>query len=217
MVFTPPNTTTVVFVDNYHENHGGPGVNLTNGAHSATSWVYDDGSGIYVFGAEYNLQTNGLRKLRPRSNTFCSAGTFFADGTLLNIAGAEPGPTGVDEGFDKIRTYAPGPCNGDCAHDWVEQAQTLQHRRWYPTAQTLVDGSVLVVGGSDVGGLVLNEASINVPTYEIIYQDGRKPPPAALLPILDFTDADNLVPGKSYNLYPMRGSKQITPRDSTRD
>jgi hypothetical protein len=31
------------------------------------------------------------------------------------------------------------------------------------------DGSVLVVGGSNKGGLVLNEASINVPTYEIVY------------------------------------------------
>ena len=74
----------------------------------------------------------------------------------------------------------------------------------YPSAQTLVDGSVLVVGGSNAGGLVLNEASINVPTYEIIYQDNRAAPAPVTLPILEFTADENLIPGKSYNLYPIR-------------
>lgn len=73
----------------------------------------------------------------------------------------------------------------------------------YPSAQTLIDGSVLVVGGSNAGGLVLNEASINVPTYEIIYQDNRATPAPVTLPILEFTANENLVPGKSYNLYPI--------------
>ena len=61
-----------------------------------------------------------------------------------------------------------------------------------------------MVEGADAGGLVLNEASINVPTDEIIFQDGRCLPAPVLLPILNFTANQNLVPGKSYNLYPMR-------------
>ncbi|MCJ1313280.1 hypothetical protein MMC25_006957 [Agyrium rufum] len=205
MVFLPPNASkTAVFIDNYHVNYGGPGVNLQTGAPSTTSYVYDDGSGISVFGTEFNLQTYALRKLRPLSDTFCSAGAFFPDGTLLNAAGAEPGPTGVAEGFDKLRTYAPGPCtNGVCTQDWVEQTQKLQHYRWYASMQTLVDGTIVVVGGSDVGLLILNEASINVPTYEHVYYSGAAPPPPVLLPILNFTAAQNLVPGKSYNLYPI--------------
>jgi len=59
-----------------------------------------------------------------------------------------------------------------------------------------------VVGGADIGGLILNEANISVPTYEIIFKDGRTPPPQFVLPILVFDAAENLVPGKSYNLYP---------------
>ena len=94
MIFVPPNTTTAVFIDNYHVNYGGPGVNLDNGAPSPNSYLYD-GTDISVFGTEYNLATNGLRPLRPLSNTFCSAGSFFPDGTLANVAGAEPGPSGV--------------------------------------------------------------------------------------------------------------------------
>lgn len=205
MVFVPPNTTTVVFIDNYHANYGGPGVNLTTGAPSSMPYVYHDGSGLSIFGTEYDLLSNDLRSLRPLSNTFCSAGSFFADGTLLSVAGAETGPTGVAEGFNKIRTYAPGPCvGGTCSQDWVEESTPLQHTRWYPSAQTLVDGSVLVVGGADAGGLVLNEASINVPTYEVIIQHGQIPPPPVPLPLLNFSSAENLDPGLSYNLYPMR-------------
>ena len=138
-----------------------------------------------------------MRRLRPLSNTFCSAGSFFADGTLANVAGAEAGLASVAQGFNKIRTYAPGPCAGACTQDWIERSATLQYTRWYPTAQTLVDGSVLVVGGADVGGLVLNEANINIPTYEIVFQDGRAPPAPVLLPILNFTTDQSLVPGKS--------------------
>ena len=90
MVFLPPYTATAVFIDNYHENRGGPGYNVQTGAHSSTSYVYP-GTSVSVFGTEYNLTSNTLRLLRPLSNTFCSAGAFFPDGTLINLAGAEPG------------------------------------------------------------------------------------------------------------------------------
>lgn len=148
MVFIPPNTTTVVFIDNYHTNFGGPGVNLNTGAPSSKSYTYDDGTS--VFSTEYSLQTNGLRRVKPLSNTFCSAGSFFADETLANVAGAEAGPASVAQDFNNIRTHAPGPCAGACTQDWIERSATLQHTRWYLTAQTLVDGSVLVVRGADV-------------------------------------------------------------------
>ncbi|KAL8792897.1 MAG: hypothetical protein Q9195_004540, partial [Heterodermia aff. obscurata] len=202
MVFIPPNTTTAVFLDNYHLNYGGPGVNLQNGDHSATSYVYP-GTDESVFGTEYDLETNTLKPVRPLSNTFCSAGAFYKDGTVVNLAGADDAAVDVAEGFNKIRTYAPGPCDGICEQDWSEQGARLQRWRWYPSAQTLVDGSVLIVGGSHAGGLVLNEASINEPTYEIIYQDNRTPRPPVNLPILDFSEDQNLDPGKSYNLYPI--------------
>lgn len=93
-MFLPPNTTAAVFIDNYHVNFGGPGFDLETGSPSPTSYLYD-GTDISVFGTEYNLVTNALRPLRPLSNTFCSAGSFFADGTLANVAGAEPITKGV--------------------------------------------------------------------------------------------------------------------------
>ena len=203
MVFIPPNTTTAIFLDNYHLNFGGPGVDLQTGAHSRTSYLYP-GTAESVFGTEFDLQTKALRPLRPLSNTFCSAGAFYKDGTLVNLAGAEAqAGAGVQEGFNKLRTYAPGPCEGDCAQDWSEQSARLQRWRWYPSAQTLVDGSVLVVGGSRAGGLVVNQASVNEPTYEILHQDNRRPQPPVSLPVLRFGEAMDDVPGRSWNLYPI--------------
>ncbi|CAG8982159.1 hypothetical protein HYALB_00003251 [Hymenoscyphus albidus] len=201
MVFVPPHTNTVVFIDNYHENYGGPGYNLATGAHSTTSYLYP-GTSISVFGTEFDLTTNSIRPVKPLSNTFCSAGAFFPNGTMLNMSGAEQA-RGITQGFDKLRTFNPGPCQGTCKTDWVELPTTLQVYRWYPTSITMTDGSILVVGGSNKGGLVLNEANINVPTYEIIHKDGRRPKAPVTLPILEFTAAENLDPGKSYNLYPM--------------
>jgi hypothetical protein len=104
-----------------------------------------------------------------------------------------------------IRTYAPGPCDDGslCRTDIVELNTTLQEKRWYPTAETPVNGDVLVVVGSNVGLLVTNEANINVPSYEIIKSDFSKAPEPTPLPYLNFTLEENLDFNKSFNLYPV--------------
>ncbi|KAM0187200.1 hypothetical protein ACHAPI_011341 [Fusarium lateritium] len=207
MLFVPPFTDNVVFVDNYHPNYGGPGVDLKSGKHSASP--YKTNEGYWVMATEYNWKTNNLRKLSPKSNTFCSAGSFLADGTMLNLAGSEPDEWQADlgknvlEGFDKIRTFAPGPCKEGCTSDVIEHRNTLQAKRWYPTTSTLLKGDVLVVGGSKVGLLVMNEASVNVPTYEIVKSDLSADKKPVTLPYLKFADEENLNFNKSFNLYPI--------------
>ncbi|PNS15499.1 Nuclear cap-binding protein subunit 1 [Sphaceloma murrayae] len=210
MAFLPPYTDTVVFLDNYHRNFGGPGVDLQTGAHSQEPYLEADGK-TFVFGVEYSWKTNALRKLNPVSNTFCSSGAFFPDGTLVNPSGAETyaGDTDasvIQDGRQALRYYAPGPCEGAygaCTQDFDDQVNVLQSRRWYPTAQTLTNGDVVVVGGSDVGLLVTNEASINVPSYEIIKADKSAPPPQVDFDLLKFDESENQNANKSYNLYPI--------------
>ncbi|KAG5463807.1 MAG: glyoxal oxidase N-terminus-domain-containing protein, partial [Olpidium bornovanus] len=182
MLFLVPFTNNAVFLDNYHPNFGN-GIDLETGDHAKQPFT-DADTGLFIFGTEYNLDTNRIRALHPVSNTFCSAGAFFPNGTLFNTGGAEPceadgncfsnqGRGPVKDGFDKIRTFAPGPCpNGRCSQDWIETGQTIQRRRWYHSMQTMTDGSLLLVGGANKGGLVLNEASINEANYEIIRPEG---------------------------------------------
>lgn len=194
----------------YHRNYGGPGVDLRTGAHSPHPFMQDDDSGLFVFGVEYEWRTNNLRKLSPKSNTFCAAGAFMPDGTMVNVAGAElysgdANTKHLQDGRQTVRRYAPGPCKIDgCNMDFEVNVDELQSRRWYPTSITMTSGDVLVVGGSDVGLLVTNEASINNPTYEVIKADGSKAPPQRNLTILEFSAEDNENADMSFNLYPIR-------------
>jgi len=133
MMFIPPFTNTAVIIDNYHANFGGPGYDIFTGAQSNVSFLYP-GTNISVFGTEYDLATNTIRELHPVSNTFCSAGSFFPNGTLLNLAGAESS-VGVAEGFNKLRTY---DADGAGKTDWVQHIELLQSMRWYASALTMV-------------------------------------------------------------------------------
>jgi hypothetical protein len=93
--------------------------------------------------------------------------------------------------------------------DFEVNVNELQSRRWYPTSITMTNGDILVVGGSDVGLLVTNEASINNPTYELIKADGSKAPPQQNLTILEFGAEDNQNADLSFNLYPIRKCRYI--------
>jgi len=55
------------------------------------------------------------------------------------------------------------PCDdGNC--DW-QSIGAMTTRRWYPTLETLEDGSIIIIGGCDWGGYV-NDENQNNPTYE---------------------------------------------------
>eukprot|EP00250_Pteridium_aquilinum_P030123 c40694_g1_i1 orf=57-677(+) len=85
---------------------------------------------------------NTVRPLSIQTDTWCSSGQFFADGTLWQ--------TGGDfDGFTKVRTFSPCSSSGSC--DWVESStQYLQDGRWYATNQLLPDGTQIIVGGRSV-------------------------------------------------------------------
>ncbi|KAK7536197.1 uncharacterized protein J3D65DRAFT_627760 [Phyllosticta citribraziliensis] len=59
MVFLQPFTDNAIFLDNYHPNYGGPGVNLQTGAHAPDEYVYD-GTKTSVFSTKFNWRTAAL-------------------------------------------------------------------------------------------------------------------------------------------------------------
>lgn len=74
-------------------------------------------------------------------NLFCSGHTFLPDGRLMVTGGHQ-----FDgQGIDNSTIYDP------VADRWTP-AQTMNKGRWYPTAVTLPDGSVLVCSGSSPNG-----------------------------------------------------------------
>ncbi|CAG8724556.1 1502_t:CDS:2 [Cetraspora pellucida] len=137
--------------------------------------VEKDGKPTYS--VEYDLDTNEIRPLTTLSNTFCSAGSYLPNGTIVNLAGAEAGK-GFSEGFNRIRLF--NPCD-DKTCDWQNDVYNLTENRWYPTVEMLADGTLFIIGGSSKGAGV-NNATINVPSFEIYPSaPGAKPIPFQFL------------------------------------
>jgi hypothetical protein len=82
---------------------------------------------------------NSVRSLYIFTDTWCSSGQFFNDGTLWQ--------TGGDfEGSNIIRFLTPCPASGTC--DWVETNTTLTLGRWYSSNHILPEGNrQIIVGG----------------------------------------------------------------------
>ncbi|KAK9766187.1 hypothetical protein K7432_004923 [Basidiobolus ranarum] len=120
-------------------------------------------NGDFAWGSEYDLETNTVRPLDLKSNTFCSAGGFLPDGTLINVSGSQ-GRRKIQEGFNGIRSFKPCP-NQLC--DFNQDFNiTLDSKRWYPTVEGLADGRLIILGGSTTTCAV-NTEEINVPTFEL--------------------------------------------------
>jgi Glyoxal oxidase N-terminus/WSC domain len=120
-----------------------------------------------------------------KTDVFCSAGLTLPDkaGRQINIGGWSA------ESLYGVRFYTPDGSPGVASvNDWEENVNevALQIGRWYPTAMTMVNGSILVVGGED------GSNGPPVPNLEVL----PKPAGGYLLhcPWLLRTDPYNLYP-----------------------
>ncbi|CAG8495924.1 6376_t:CDS:2, partial [Cetraspora pellucida] len=144
--------------------------------------VYPDGR--YAYSSEYDLTTGNSRILNLKTNTFCSAGSFIENGTLIE-SGGDDDAFGALNGSQSIRLY--NSCDdGSC--DWLEFPY-LDTARWYNTMTTLPDGRILNFGGSTIG-TTINNASVNNPTYEFYPKKSKS------------VKFQFLVDTLPYNLYP---------------
>lgn len=62
----------------------------------------------------------------------------------LGIDPGDPNPYNDADGGTSIRLFNP---TADGSSEWTETAG-MTSRRWYPTVETLEDGSVIIIGGS---------------------------------------------------------------------
>ncbi|KAG6544072.1 hypothetical protein Mapa_014489 [Marchantia paleacea] len=90
----------------------------------------------------FDPSANTVRPLFIFTDTWCSSGQFFPNGTLVQTGGD-------NEGLRKVRTLKPCLASETC--DWVESNDTsLQNGRWYSSNQLLPDGRMIIVGGRQV-------------------------------------------------------------------
>jgi hypothetical protein len=154
-------------------------------------------AGHPAWASEYHLDSNTYRAMDIKTNTFCAGGSSLGDGRWLVVGGNQPvipggdavpnndtNPYGNEDGGQAVRTLK--PCS-DQSCEWVEDKMST--RRWYPTLETLPDGSIIVIGGNLYGGFV-NSQGNNNPTYEFYPSRGGVLP----LRILETTLPANLYP-----------------------
>jgi hypothetical protein len=156
-------------------------------------------NGHPAWAAEYDINANTGRPMDIVTNTFCAGGNVLGNGTWLNVGGNQAvtygGLTANDQngalpyddpdGGQSVRLL--NPCD-DSSCNWVLDVE-MTTRRWYPTLETLVDGTIMILGGCQFGGYV-NDASQTNPTYEFFPSQGN---PIAS-PILQTTLPVNLYP-----------------------
>jgi len=132
-------------------------------------------NGYYAYSAEYDPATNQAVPLAYKTNAFCAGGSFLPNGTLLSVGGNAPltwlDPT-VGNGFQGIR-HLTRTADGALPQgaDWAEPGNQLNTARWYPSVQTMPDGSLFVASGS-LNGLDPTVLTNNNPTYEVLSAKG---------------------------------------------
>ncbi|KAJ7622189.1 glyoxal oxidase precursor [Roridomyces roridus] len=106
----------------------------------------------------WHLDTNTATPLRTITNTFCASGGFISNGTHVAVGGqpldAIPGWGNATDGTMGIRLF--GPCTSadgtgpGCTVFEDPATLHLVRTRWYPTAVRIADGSLFIMGGSDI-------------------------------------------------------------------
>jgi hypothetical protein len=138
-----------------------------------------------AWAVEYDINTQKVRTMDVYSNTFCAGGAVLGNGTWAVFGGNQPVTTdGVATNeLAAYKTMTGGtairlldPCDDERC-EYLQGAQTLDinadtggylqmtGKRWYPTVETLADGTLIVIGGDKNGGYV-NTAVQDNPTYE---------------------------------------------------
>ncbi|QRV96298.1 glyoxal oxidase [Ceratobasidium sp. AG-Ba] len=105
-------------------------------------------SGHPAWGSVYNVDTNEVRPMDVITNSFCAGGNVLGNGTWLNVGGNMKlgfgiGLYGEFDGGHAVRLITPQE-NGSA--EWVDDPTLyLSTRRWYPTLETLSDGTMIIV------------------------------------------------------------------------
>ncbi|KAJ6618723.1 glyoxal oxidase N-terminus-domain-containing protein [Mycena sp. CBHHK59/15] len=124
--------------------------------------------GYPAWGAVWSLVDNTARALNMETHSFCSAGSFLSNGTLVNFGGhpyTDRDGQAAPDGQQGIRQFNACPASGTC--DIYENSQRIRlgSNRWYPSSSRLPDGSAIIIGGQLYSGWTNNDVSNN-PTYE---------------------------------------------------
>ncbi|KAI0031503.1 glyoxal oxidase [Vararia minispora EC-137] len=156
-------------------------------------------NGHSLYASVWDLETKTATPMDVQTNPFCAAGYHLPNGSFAVFGGNNavgPGGANNDTGsttaFDPVYQDYGGtkairiitPCDGNvdanasCA--WYDSPNGLQMQssRWYPAAEALGNGSVLLIGGFSSGGYI----NRNFPNNDPLYSGGGSNPTYEIFP-----------------------------------
>lgn len=140
-------------------------------------------NGHPAWASEYSIDDDTGRAMDAVTNSFCAGGNVLGNGTWVNAGGNQAvtwggltansqngGPPYDDpDGGQSLRLL--DPCDDGTCNWIVHSDNAMTTRRWYPSLETLEDGSIFIIGGDMTGGFV-NSVGNNNPTYEFFPSRG---------------------------------------------
>jgi len=160
--------------------------------------------GHSVWASVWDLNTRTATPIDAQTNPFCAAGMHLPNGSYAVFGGnTAVGPDGDNSYPGSTTAYDPTyqdhdgtrairvitGCEGDVSAppcDWYDEANGLEmiRHRWYPAAESLPNGTIVLIGGFTAGGYI-NRFYPNVdptyengqaePTYEFFPSNGQTP------------------------------------------
>jgi len=112
------------------------------------------------------------------SNSFCSGSNVLGNGSWINVGGnarvtaggvgipqGGANPYGSADGGKAVRMFTPCGDASDCA--WTDDVGAMPISRWYPTVETLEDGTALIIGGGAFSALSSALGRLTTPPSEL--------------------------------------------------
>ncbi|GAA5822519.1 hypothetical protein JCM5353_005467 [Sporobolomyces roseus] len=135
-------------------------------------------AGHPAWAVSYDIESNTYRPQDVISNAFCAGGTVLGNGSYLNVGGNAAvqanGAGVVADSAENVYGNVDGgkairminPCDDDSCQ-WTDDVNAMPLSRWYPTVETLPDGSAIIIGGELFGSFVNTPGGLqNVPSAE---------------------------------------------------
>ncbi|VDB96305.1 unnamed protein product [Peniophora sp. CBMAI 1063] len=156
-------------------------------------------NGHSLYASVWDIETRTAQPMDVQTNPFCANGMHLPNGSFVVFGGNNAvGPGGDNHVAGSTTEYDPTyqayggtkairvitPCDGDVDSDpncaWVDSPNGLQMQssRWYPGAEALGNGSVIIIGGFSSGGYI----NRNWPNTDPFYSGGGSNPTYEVYP-----------------------------------
>jgi hypothetical protein len=134
-----------------------------------------------------DIPTRSATPIDVETNAFCAAGMHLPNGSYALFGGnTAVGPGGGNTDPGSTTTYDPtykdydgtrairifNSCDENTPCSFVDNSTQLEKRRWYPAAEPLANGTVVIIGGFVAGGYI----NRNYPNTDPAYEGGAAEP-----------------------------------------